>query len=917
VLKLVKTCLEPIRFWSRLLRVLLLAQVAVIWTAGVSGTAATFYNDTRILLGGVAAPPGPYPSSINISNVPGTISSLTVTLTNISHPLSDDIDALLVGPNGERVMLMSDTGGTNRLNFVTLRFSDTATANLPDTTAISAGIYRPSNFAVIETAMPSPSPTGPYGSALSIFNGISPNGTWRLYATDDTVNASSGSLGGWFLNMNIVVTPVTIVSEPQDKVVNPGGTAQFAVSVTGTPPFSYQWSRNGQVIVPFGQGGATLNVFNVTSNNAGFYSVEVRNPGTIAAQSRQARLDVTGPLTIVNQPDSITVQPGADVRLYAGVSGTPPIRYQWTLNGVSLRGETNPFLILNKVVVSDGGDYRCTVWNSGDATTTRKTVVVVTGATVPPPRNIFADRPSYEGLSGVTQGNNANANIEPCELILPGGGKTMWFEFIALESGIVTFNSRGSSFDTTLRAFRGTRLCEPLVPITLDDDRGGFYTSLLRFNVSQGEAYQIQIDGFFQRGLGGGPFTVSWSLKKTSDTIPVVITNPERQAVKEGERALFKIELENPDNRIQWLRNGVVLPGETDRVLFIPVAKREHVGRYFALITSINQRFLIQAAEDLSIETEPVTLQVGSIDGFPVEDKREALLFAAGAGAFIPLGLGNAIYQIVPAGGDHDDDDPNPCGNPFFGTLWQGVQATNNGIIQVDTVGSELPARMAVYHITGSASDFSTPAFICDLSSASNGVPAVAQFQGQLGTNYAIVIEGMTNIGNLQLNCKMGIAPPLANSLLQCFVPVGSSLVLKSPATNWCPLPSCQWRRNGVDIPGATNDTLVLTNFSAGMTGTYSIRVSNFVSTATRNVATANLVGPFTVDHWWTTNDFKIGLVLSTSNSMPFVIQTTTNLNSPWLSIATNPDPCLILSVTNTDVLTSPQRFFRAAPWSP
>ncbi len=193
----------------------------------------------------------------------------------------------------------------------------------------------------------------------------------------------------------------------------------------------------------------------------------------------------------------------------------------------------------------------------------------------------------------------------------------------------------------------------------------------------------------------------------------------------------------------------------------------------------------------------------------------------------------------------------------------------------------------------------------------------LAQFQGQQGSNYVIIIEGLTNVGNLQLNCKMGVAPPLTNALRRCFVPLGGSLVLDNPATNWCPLPTCQWRRNGVDIPGATNDTLVLTNFHSGMTGTYSIRVSNFVSTATRNVATTSLVGPFTVNHWWSTNGPQIGFVLNASNSMPFVLESSTNLNGAWLPIATNPDPCFILTVTNTDVLITPQRFFRAAPWSP
>ena len=915
MLNTVKTCLETICIWFRQRWAIALATMAASIVLPGMLSAATFFNDTRILLETAGAPSGPYPSLINVSNVPGTIAGLVVTLTNISHTRPDDIDVLLVGPGGQRVMLMSDAGGANGLSFVTLNFSDTATANLPDTTSIVGGTYRPSNFITAEV-LPAPAPQAPYSTSLSVFDGTSPNGTWRLFATDDATNGAGGAINGWFLNMALVITPVQIVTQPIDKLSAPGGNVRFTVDVSGSPPFQYQWSRNGQVIVPFGQGGPNLDLFNVSTNDAGFYSVEVSNLAVAAGvESRRARLDVTGSLTIVDPPASVTTQPGADVLLYVGAAGTPPIRYQWTLNGIALRGETNPVLSIPKVTVASGGDFRCTVWNADDATSTRRTVVFVAGATTPTPRNDFEDRPNFEGMAGVVQGNSANATSQPGELVLRGGGRTMWFEFIALRSGIVTFNARGSSFDTLLQAFSGRSLTT-LRRITSDDDRAGFYTSVLRFNVESNQAYSIQVDGFGRNG-SGGPFSISYELQPTSDRIPVVVNPPQSQAVILGERALFKVELENSTDRIQWLFNGVELPGETGPSLFIQAAGRQHVGRYTARITSINPQFLIVAASDISIETEPVTLQVGNVEGFPVEDKREALLFSAGVGAFIPLGLGNIVYQIVPVSGDHDDDDPNPCGNPFFGTLWQGIQATNNGIIQVDTIGSDLPARMAVYRITGSASDFFTPAFICDLSSASNGVPAIAQFNGQLGTNYAIVLEGVTNIGNLQLNCKMGVAPALTNALRRCFVPLGGSLVLGNPATNWCPLPTCQWRRNGVDIPGATNDILVLTNFNAGMTGTYSIRVSNFVSTVTRNVATTALVGPFTVNHWWTTNGPQVGFVLNASNSMPFVLESSTNLNGLWLPIATNPDPCFILTVTNTDVLITPQRFFRAAPWSP
>ncbi|HEY6169838.1 MAG TPA: Calx-beta domain-containing protein, partial [Verrucomicrobiae bacterium] len=55
----------------------------------------------------------PYPSSNIISGLPGLITKVTVTLSNFTHNLPADVDVLLVSPAGQKVMLMSDAGGTN------------------------------------------------------------------------------------------------------------------------------------------------------------------------------------------------------------------------------------------------------------------------------------------------------------------------------------------------------------------------------------------------------------------------------------------------------------------------------------------------------------------------------------------------------------------------------------------------------------------------------------------------------------------------------------------------------------------------------------------------------------------------------------------------------------------------------------
>ena len=52
-----------------------------------------------------------YPAPIPVSGFPGaTISKVVVKVNSLTHSFAKDIDMILVGPNGKKVMLMSDTG---------------------------------------------------------------------------------------------------------------------------------------------------------------------------------------------------------------------------------------------------------------------------------------------------------------------------------------------------------------------------------------------------------------------------------------------------------------------------------------------------------------------------------------------------------------------------------------------------------------------------------------------------------------------------------------------------------------------------------------------------------------------------------------------------------------------------------------
>ncbi len=69
--------------------------------------------------------------------------------------------------------------------------------------------------------------------------------------------------------------PPSITSQPTNQTVTVGGTASFSVTVSGTPPLSYQWSFNTTNIV--GATNTTLTLTNVQMTQAGNYAVLVTN----------------------------------------------------------------------------------------------------------------------------------------------------------------------------------------------------------------------------------------------------------------------------------------------------------------------------------------------------------------------------------------------------------------------------------------------------------------------------------------------------------------------------------------------------------------------------------------------------------------------------------------------------------------
>lgn len=138
----------------------------------------------------------PYPSGISVSGIAGTVTKVTASLFGMSHTFPGDVDILLAGPAGQRIILMSDVGGGTDIVNVNLTFDDTAPAI--GATVVS-GTFRPTNSGTGDV-FPAPAPGTPHGATLSVFNGTNPNGTWNLFVVDDAGGDVGTIAGGWSLS---------------------------------------------------------------------------------------------------------------------------------------------------------------------------------------------------------------------------------------------------------------------------------------------------------------------------------------------------------------------------------------------------------------------------------------------------------------------------------------------------------------------------------------------------------------------------------------------------------------------------------------------------------------------------------------------------------------------------------------------
>jgi uncharacterized repeat protein (TIGR01451 family) len=384
----------------------------------------------------------------------GTISSVQVRLNGLSHTDPDDLDMVLVSPDGTAFVFWSDVGGVRQTNNAcptapfacsisnfTITVSDSGTTLLPDGnggTGQDAGVlannttYRPANHgtgvdsfpdsgvtvSAANSAANSPTfTTGLGGTATftSRFGGSgNVNGEWRLYIALDSccgpTGSDPGSLASWSLilttNVANAATTTSLTSTVNPSFVGNNVTITATVTSGGNPV------TLGAVSFFDGQQTLAANVTVNASGQASFTTSAFSEGSRVITANYSGATgfgNSSGTLTqVVDRPTTVTGNTFCNV---------------------------GPITIPNAIGGS-GTPYPSRLFVTGLAGTTQKVTMQLNGFTHPVPEDVdlllvsptgqkFVPFASVAGIVGVTNIDltldDAAAGLMPSSGSLAGG----------------------------------------------------------------------------------------------------------------------------------------------------------------------------------------------------------------------------------------------------------------------------------------------------------------------------------------------------------------------------------------------------------------------------------------------------------------------------------------------------------------
>lgn len=703
-----------------------------------------------------------------------------------------------------------------------------------------------------------------------------------------------------------VLAPPAIITQPASQTVDAGSTANFQVTVAGTPPLVYQWYYNGAAIP--GASAATLSLPGVQFSQAGSYSVIVTN-------SQGSVISSVATLTVV-------LAPGADLAVGQSPSLSPAIlgiNFAYTI-GVTNFGPAaavnvivTDFLPPSLTLVSAPGFTQTGNTLSGNfgtlpvggttnltITVTPESVGLVTNAVTvasSTPDGYPATSISTNVLS-ITLAAPPVITVQPANQTVVPGQVTFLTptNTVLSESTNVSFQvvATGVPAPTYQWIYNLTNIIV-----------GATNSTLLLTNVQLNEVGSYEV---VASNISG---SVTSAIANLTVVLPIdVLTPPANQTVNQGDPLVsFSIQLGGAGNPLlQWYFDGTPLvnnnhyAGVDTATLYITNITTLDAGTYMVTVSSQVQNAGSGSAV-ASLTVIPTTL----LADVSVTQSNNATAGSLGLGQSLTYTINVANHGPQTAAGVVLVD--TLPANTTLGSVTAGYQVTTNGNLVFDIGQLAIGASSNVTFTV-------TPSVIGPITNVANVTTTDSDpdFSNNSSTN-------ITTVAFLQ---PVILTQPVNQivTAIQTITVTGTNQVI-TPTTNVVfqvtdsstPPATYQWYfnvTNAVTNVVSTNGSLVFTNVTLAMVGDYSVVVSNPAGSVTSAVATLSVILPLTIESGPTnetivdgTSSTTFSIVVGGATGATYQwffdgVQLLTSGNKYWLVPVLPPGGVAVSTVTNS-----------------
>lgn len=618
--------------------------------------------------------------------------------------------------------------------------------------------------------------------------------------------------------------PPAIVVQPTNRILAVGTNVSVSVSATGTPSLAYQWFFNDTPLVDGGNvSGATskiLSIANAQTNDTGNYFVVITNDfGSIT--SVVATLDVGFLPKINSMSTSKTNLTGSTVAFTVSAEGTAPLHYHWRFKNVNLfdsariNGATNSVLTISNLVTGDAGNYEVIVTNAfGSVTSVVATLTVVqppTFMTQPIGRSVVPTLPTtFNALATSSYPISYQWQLDGANI---SGATNTTYEIPAVDANdlglyrLVASNELGIATSEAAELTYGSVVAwgqnfngECLPPPGLSNV----------FAVAGGSSSSIAV-----RTDGS---VVAWGAGSGTN-VPVGATNVVAISSSGG-----TVALRADGSIVGWYFYSYQVPALTNIIAVAAGYSHGLALRSDGKVQAWGNSQLTNVPPELN---HVVKIACGANHSLALRSDGTVAAWGAGGGirtqtdmmniTNVPPGLTNVVE--IAAGYSHS------------------LALKSDGTLVAWGIGRGTNIPPGLTNIVAISTGFFPQGQTVNLALRSDGTVTAWGDNGYGETNTPSALSNLVSVAiagaPYHSLAIVGDGKPLITEQ-----PVGGSsfigrdFTLRAHTAGNTPL-TYQWRFEGVDIPDATNATLVLTNLTLARDGEYQLVASNALGTAT------------------------------------------------------------------------------------